>query len=190
MAGGSARSLHRWFGALDTSLRGTSPSYSEWFVDRLVDTQLSQIYAAVAGDVVGSGMVEEAVGVIVAQRSLIDRQAPRLAHGDFSPSNLLVLDGRLTGIIDWEGTLGAPRANDFAWWSSVAQGPLADLTPLLKGYGVARELNEDFPAMLLLAQLRIRLAMFVYTMQVNDTEGYRSSRQSLYQLLHRTSTTF
>ncbi|MEE8584250.1 MAG: phosphotransferase [Acidobacteriota bacterium] len=44
-------------------------------------------------------------------RSLLDREAGRLAgldsecrlvHGDFNPSNILIRDGRVSGILDWE----------------------------------------------------------------------------------------
>ncbi len=110
------------FGNLDTGFKGTYRGYCEWFVDLLLASQLADVHAAVAADSGARSMVDQAVNFIVAHRRVIDAQLPRLAHGDFSPANILVTDGRISAIIDWEGAKGAPRANDFAWWASIAEG--------------------------------------------------------------------
>jgi aminoglycoside phosphotransferase (APT) family kinase protein len=39
---------------------------------------------------------------------------PRLVHGDFNPSNILVRDGSVAAVLDWEFALSATPAFDFA----------------------------------------------------------------------------
>lgn len=39
-----------------------------------------------------------------------------LTHGDFRPANLLVEGERVTGILDWEFVLSAPRYFDMGQW--------------------------------------------------------------------------
>jgi aminoglycoside phosphotransferase (APT) family kinase protein len=37
-----------------------------------------------------------------------------ICHGDFHPQNILIMDGRITGVIDWPNTIVADRALDVA----------------------------------------------------------------------------
>jgi aminoglycoside phosphotransferase (APT) family kinase protein len=37
-----------------------------------------------------------------------------ICHGDFHPQNILIMDGRVTGVIDWPNTIVADRALDVA----------------------------------------------------------------------------
>src|SRR5262245_4359925 len=41
-------------------------------------------------------------------------QRPVICHGDFHPQNILMMDGRVTGVIDWPNTIVADRALDVA----------------------------------------------------------------------------
>jgi aminoglycoside phosphotransferase (APT) family kinase protein len=38
-----------------------------------------------------------------------------LVHGDFRPANLLAVDGRITGVLDWEAVALSDPAEDVAW---------------------------------------------------------------------------
>jgi len=63
-------------------------------------------------------------------------ESPRLCHGDFSDDNLLVADGSLVGIVDWESALAGDPANDVAYWF-MWHGDLECLDALLAGYAPA-----------------------------------------------------
>ena len=171
------------FGDLDAGLKGAYRTYGEWFVDLLVASQRADVEAAVAADSGTRIMVDQAVNFIVAHRGLVDAQLPRLAHGDFSPSNILVTDGRISAIIDWEGAKGAPRANDFAWWASIAEGSTSNIGPLVSGYSA--ELGEDLELglMYLLAQARILVSMLYFSAQVANHDGYRTAKHRLERVL-------
>jgi len=41
---------------------------------------------------------------------------PRLCHGDFAGTNVLVNETRLVAAVDWEWACGGDPALDFAWW--------------------------------------------------------------------------
>ncbi|GAB2643967.1 hypothetical protein GCM10009743_19040 [Kribbella swartbergensis] len=58
-----------------------------------------------------------------------------LAQGDFLPKNLLVHDGAIVGVIDWEFAGPASPAFDLARWEVSAGAPLHDRSDLLRrGY--------------------------------------------------------
>ncbi|MEI7055473.1 phosphotransferase [Nocardioides sp. CCNWLW239] len=58
-----------------------------------------------------------------------------LAQGDFMPANLLVHEGRIVGVIDWEFAGAAAPAFDVGRWLVSARDPFADRLDLLReGY--------------------------------------------------------
>ncbi|MGW6195073.1 phosphotransferase family protein [Kribbella sp. NPDC055110] len=58
-----------------------------------------------------------------------------LVHGDFCPKNLLIHDGTVAGIIDWEFAGRTSPAYDFAQWEVDAAEPLNDRLDLVRrGY--------------------------------------------------------
>jgi len=54
---------------------------------------------------------------ISALPGLFAGRAGVLAHGDFGATNVLVADGRLTGLLDWEFARLADPLFDIAWWA-------------------------------------------------------------------------
>jgi len=59
-----------------------------------------------------------------------------LAQGDFLPKNLLIHDGTIAGVIDWEFAGPAPPAFDLARWEVSAGDPLHNRSDLVRrGYG-------------------------------------------------------
>jgi aminoglycoside phosphotransferase (APT) family kinase protein len=63
-------------------------------------------------------------------------ETPCLCHGDFSDDNLLVEDGSLVGIVDWESALAGDPANDVAYWFMWHED-VDCLDALLAGYAPA-----------------------------------------------------
>ena len=65
------------------------------------------------------------------------RPAPRpsLAHSDWLPKHLLIDDGAIVGVIDWERAGSASPAFDLARWEVSARDPLHHRSDLLRrGY--------------------------------------------------------
>jgi aminoglycoside phosphotransferase (APT) family kinase protein len=76
------------------------------------------------------------------------RPAPRLSslsQGDWMPKNLLIDNGAIVGVIDWEFAGPASPAFDFARWEVSAGNPLHDRADLLRR-GYARVTDPDSAA--------------------------------------------
>lgn len=75
-------------------------------------------------------------------RDAAQRRTPArvLAHGDFLPKNLLVHQGRISGVLDWEFAGPASPAHDLARWQVSAGSPWHDHTArLCRGYARERD---------------------------------------------------
>lgn len=71
------------------------------------------------------------------RREITTRPTPplSLAQGDFMPKNLLIHNGAVTGVIDWEFAGAAPPAFDLARWEVSAGAPFNDRLDLIRrGY--------------------------------------------------------
>jgi thiamine kinase-like enzyme len=75
------------------------------------------------------------------------RPAPlhSLAQGDFLPKNLLIDDGTMVGVTDWEFAGPASPAFDLARWEASGGYPLHDRSDLLRR-GYARVADPDSAA--------------------------------------------
>jgi aminoglycoside phosphotransferase (APT) family kinase protein len=94
--------------------------------------------ARIVGDALGPAAAEVVQrGADFLRHEVTTRPAPALslAQGDFLPKNLLVHNGTVTGVIDWEFAGPAPPAFDLARWEVSAGDPLHDRCDLLRrGY--------------------------------------------------------
>ena len=83
-------------------------------------------------------------GADLLREEVMTRPAPRLslAHGDWLPKHLLIDDGAIVGVIDWEGAGPASQAFDFAMWEVSAGDALHDRSDLLRR-GYARVTDPD-----------------------------------------------
>jgi aminoglycoside phosphotransferase (APT) family kinase protein len=96
--------------------------------------------ARIVGDMLGpaAGTVVERGADFLYQEVTTTRPAPpsSLAQGDFLPKNLLIHDGTVGGVIDWEFAGPASPAFDLARWEVSAGDPLHDRPDLVRrGYG-------------------------------------------------------
>lgn len=81
------------------------------------------------------------------RREVATRRVPpfSLAQGDFLPKNLLIDDGTVVGVIDWEFAGPAPAAFDLARWEVSAGAPLHDRSDVLRR-GYARVADPEAAA--------------------------------------------
>lgn len=120
----------------DRGMRHELEPPDEGFVARVV---------RVAHQALGSGaaaVVER--GAERLRDEVMTRPAPRLslAHGDWLPKHLLIDDGAIVGVIDWEFTGPAAPAFDLAHWEVAAGDGLYDRSDLLR-LGYARIADPD-----------------------------------------------
>jgi len=83
-------------------------------------------------------------GADLLREEVTTRPAPPLllAQGDFLPKNLLIHDGAIVGVIDWEFAGPAPPAFDLARWEVSAGAPWHDRSDLL-WHGYARVTDPE-----------------------------------------------
>jgi aminoglycoside phosphotransferase (APT) family kinase protein len=83
-------------------------------------------------------------GADLLREEVMTRPAPRLslAHSDWLPKHLLIDDGAIVGVIDWERAGPASPALDLAHWEVSAGDRLHDRSDLLR-LGYARVADPD-----------------------------------------------
>jgi aminoglycoside phosphotransferase (APT) family kinase protein len=134
------------FGLIDGTGNATNASW-ESFVERFDEPRLATL-ASDAG--LDAGLVGSALDRLLAGARVHKASTPGLLHGDFAPKHVLVKDGRVTGVIDFEFARSGYPAADLAFWR-YAEPESFEL--LLRGYGEIAD-----PASLLLHSLDISLS--------------------------------
>ena len=79
-----------------------------------------------------------------------------ICHGDFHPRNLLVADGRLTGVVDWPNTLVADAEFDVAATLDILRFVPIDLVGMPKVVGLLARMAQPILAARYLAAYRRR----------------------------------
>ena len=59
-----------------------------------------------------------------------DEDTPRWVHGDFGPHNVLVHEGTVSGVLDWEASYIGDQAEDLAWFLQGCAGQITDAKAL------------------------------------------------------------
>jgi aminoglycoside phosphotransferase (APT) family kinase protein len=166
------------FGNLGADGQGLASTFDEWFVDGLARSL----------EVVGTfdpslaALLDSIVEMFEANRSTLRASPCRLAHGDFSPTNLLVAGDRIVGVVDWESAKGGPPALDFGWWdwrTSTFPIPLA-ASDLLAGYQEVSTVDVSELAVLRrLVASRIAIGHLAWAIGRGDTTAVSVARRSL-----------
>jgi len=82
--------------------------------------------------------------------------APVICHGDFHPRNLLVADGRLTGVVDWPNALVADAEFDVAATLDILRFVPVDLVGIPKVVGLLARMAQPILAARYLVAYRRR----------------------------------
>ncbi|MCL2462807.1 MAG: phosphotransferase, partial [Defluviitaleaceae bacterium] len=99
-----------------------------------------------------------------------------LLHNDFHPKNIIVRDGRLAGVIDWEcSQFGEPdfELAHLFHWCAYPPIPENDLGPLLKSVAENLRITSDVPnieARLTIYQLEHELNQLVWNGKSQESE--------------------
>ena len=156
------------YGHLDAGGAGVSHSLEQWFVDDFE----SRFQAA--SDVVdpdARSLIARIWSLFDAARPFLRGLSGSLAHGDFSPANVLVANGRVTGVVDWESAKAGPPGFDFGWWDwcTDALGTPFSTEDLIEGYVRHRPLDLNALAeMRRLVVLRILVGHVAWAAERED----------------------
>jgi aminoglycoside phosphotransferase (APT) family kinase protein len=89
-------------------------------------------------------------------RPVFDQAPSRLLHGDYGHQNILLCNGRISGILDWEDALCGDPIFDVAYWGTFCREWMRE--PFLRGYQGEAKLPPDFEVRYWVYYLRIALS--------------------------------
>ncbi|MDN3025650.1 phosphotransferase [Streptomyces sp. S.PB5] len=164
------------FGSVDANLHGTDSKFGDWFIDRL-EAKLNEARRI---EPTSGRLLDRAMALMRIHRAMLDDCSPKLLHGDYSPDNLIVEDGCIAAVIDWEAAKSGPPEMDIGWWDCFFESPLTQASELISGY--ERRIKFE-PERLLtlrhLAVLRIMIGHFSWTLSVGDPEGIKHAAERI-----------
>jgi aminoglycoside phosphotransferase (APT) family kinase protein len=103
---------------------------------------------------------------------------PHLLHGDYGPKHILIEDGHITGILDFENSKSGDPIHDFAWWSYFGKNR-PPIEWLKEGYEKTRKLPDNFELKLRLGRLRLGMDMIRYFEHEGHELGLEAARVNL-----------
>jgi aminoglycoside phosphotransferase (APT) family kinase protein len=111
--------------------------------------------------------VMEASRLLQAYASLIAQVPPRLLHGDFSPQQIVVSEGHVSGLIDFEFPRSGDPAWEFAYWDFYTgnqpfRGTRVPTQWLLEGYRQTGSLDATIDLRIAVWRLALSLELLAY----------------------------
>jgi aminoglycoside phosphotransferase (APT) family kinase protein len=164
------------YGPVDGELAGPAPTFADWFVDGLADKAGAAL--RIARD--ARPLIEQASHLLTAHRAILDTCQPSLAHGDYSPDNILSDGQAITAVIDWESAKSGPPGLDIGWWDCFFDSELLPAQLLVAGFQQVRPLDEpSLSALRHLCVLRVMIGHFSWTMSVHDHAGVATAAERI-----------
>lgn len=151
------------WGRIDATGAGQVARWSD-----LLDTSIIDgAYQAAHKLAISPQTITEAIHYLQTHASLFTTFSPRLLHGDFSPQQILVDAGRITGFIDFEFPLSGDPAWEFAYWDYFTgqqpyQGSMLPTEWLLEGYRQSLPPDPTFDLRIALWRLELGLGLMDY----------------------------
>jgi aminoglycoside phosphotransferase (APT) family kinase protein len=113
------------------------------------------------------GDVPEALHLLQVHARLLKEVSPRLLHGDLSPQQILVSEGRVSGLIDFEFPRSGDPAWEFAYWDYYTgrrpfRGARLPTSWLREGYQQASALDATFEGRITLWRVALGLELLAY----------------------------
>jgi len=122
--------------------------------------------------------IDQALQILGDHTELYGDATPHLLHGDYGPKHILVKDGRVTGILDFENVKSGDPIHDFAWWSYFGKNR-PPLEWLKEGYQKVAKLPDNFELKLRLGRLRLGMDMIWYYDHEDHKLGLQVAKRNL-----------
>ena len=140
---GKIHQIPTWgFGPLDVQGRGTAP---DWHSAHLDNIDLERLRWAADNTGLPWALVDEGLELLQDRAHLGDGVQPHLLHGEFDLEHIIVDNGRVSGLVDFEYCSGGDPADEAGWSGEPAEegwweaftgekSPSWSTAPLLEGY--------------------------------------------------------
>jgi len=110
---------------------GNRPSWASFM--RKWGEKRDELVASGARIGVGARDIDGAIEILLQPHAEYQDVEPRLVHGDYTPEHILLVAGRISGVIDFGNCLSGDPAYDFAWWDYF-RGEALPVAWLIEGY--------------------------------------------------------
>lgn len=110
---------------------------------------------------VDTKLIQQAFAILVKNQDIYKDVDSRLLHSDYGIKHMLVCNGKINGIIDFENCRGGDIAYDFSWWSYFGKNR-PPVEWLIEGYKRNGNLGENFKARMHIVKIEIALDLLIY----------------------------
>lgn len=147
------------FGEINSLGVGEFETWSEYMIKQDKKRELVLEEARKIG--VDTKLVQQAFVILDKNKDIYRHADSRLAHSDYGIKHMLVHDGKINGIIDFENCRGADIAYDFSWWNYFGENR-PPVEWLIEGYRKSGNLGENFNERRHLVKIKIALDLLIY----------------------------
>lgn len=147
------------FGEINSLGVGEFETWSEYMLNQDKKRELVLEEARRIG--VDTKLVQQAFTILDNNQDVYEHIDSRLAHSDYGIKHMLVHEGKINGIIDFENCRGADIVYDFSWWNYFGQNR-PPIEWLIEGYVKNGNLGENFEARMHLVKIKIALDLLIY----------------------------
>jgi aminoglycoside phosphotransferase (APT) family kinase protein len=145
-AGGVLSKIHSipidGFGQLDENGKGTFASVQEIFTDPYINKE--KMLGIARDTFFENPIITRAFEIMESGASSYPSIEPKLIHKDFEPKHLLVENGIISGVIDFEMAEGGDPILDLARWHFFYKDSSYDVEEVIKGYSNKEIFTGDF----------------------------------------------
>ena len=159
------------FGLLPPNATDQFPTIAAWLANRR--TRLESALPLVLNAPNLAAQLDRALAVLHTYTG-----TPRLCHGDFAGTNVLVNETRLVAAVDWEWACGGDPALDFAWWY-FWHDDRTTLDAMIEGYAPTD--STTFVARVLAYALLHALDTLLIYQEEGNAKGTRYCQEKLQQ---------
>ena len=124
--------------------------------------------------------IDRTLRILVDNADMYKDVNPHLLHADFGPKHILIQDGKISGILDFENAKSGDPTHDFAWWSYFGK-TRPPLDWLKEGYQRSGTLPDKFDLRLRLGRLRLGTDMIYYYDQEKHDMGLSIAKVNLQE---------
>jgi aminoglycoside phosphotransferase (APT) family kinase protein len=166
------------FGEIDKHGRGEHASIAGIFSERNLNERV--LLAAAQSASLDPNIVRRALHVLREFQKSCPPVSPHLLHGDFAPKHLLIENGKITGVIDFENACGGDPVLEFARWQFFFENRYP-IESLKNGYSDKSVFGGDFERRFVVWRLMIGLSSLSYYVAEGNQSGINHCKKRIPQ---------
>ncbi|EKE04806.1 MAG: hypothetical protein ACD_19C00432G0002 [uncultured bacterium] len=106
-------------------------------------------------------LIQQAIEILEKTQDMYMNVDSRLAHSDYGIKHMLIHEGKINGIIDFENCKSSDIAYDFSYWNYFGKNR-PSVEWLMEGYKSNGNFGENFEARMHLVKIKIALSLLIY----------------------------